>query len=230
MLSSWHIPPRPAVAHRRDNTFVDELPICANISHVARFGAIWRDWARFGAIWRGWSLRVEALCLPCLHESEDRLREKARDKEWLHVAKPHPFEGHGTDVVRVSSPDPPHSNDPINELVTLAFEAKTGEWFGCSEVGTNKVSGGMGLAFATRLAKVTEGHVWTVTRGSAIHVSSNGTETMDGLYYPGTLIVMRIPETEREIFALRGLVWVDASANRVATVYTSAPLCNRRLT
>ena len=137
--------------------------------------------------------------------------------------KARPFEGHGTDVVRVSSPDPPHSNDPINELVTLAFEAKTGEWFGCSEVGTNKVSGGMGLAFATRLAKVTEGHVWTVTRGSAIHVSSNGTETMDGLYYPGTLIVMRIPETEREIFALRGLVWVDASANRVATVYTSAP-------
>ena len=30
--------------------------------------------------------------------------------------------------------------------------------------------------------------------------------------------------------ALRGFVWVDASANRVATVYASAPLCNRRLT
>ena len=30
--------------------------------------------------------------------------------------------------------------------------------------------------------------------------------------------------------ALRGLVWVDASANRAATAYTSAPLCNRRLT
>ena len=30
--------------------------------------------------------------------------------------------------------------------------------------------------------------------------------------------------------ALRGLVWVDASANRVATVYTSTPLCNRQLT
>ena len=30
--------------------------------------------------------------------------------------------------------------------------------------------------------------------------------------------------------ALRGFVWVDASANRVATAYTSAPLCNRRLT
>ena len=186
-------------------------------------GAFWRNLARLGAIWRGWSLRIEALCLPCLHESEDHLREKARDKEQLRVAKPRPSEDHGTDAVRVSSPDPPHSNDPINELVTLAFEAKTGEWFGCSEVGTNKVSGGMGLAFATRLAKVTEGHVWTVTRGSAIHVSSNGTETMDGLYYPGTLMVMRIPETEREIFALRGLVWVDASANRVATVYTSAP-------
>ena len=30
--------------------------------------------------------------------------------------------------------------------------------------------------------------------------------------------------------ALRGLVWVDALANRVATVYTSTPLCNRQLT
>ena len=30
--------------------------------------------------------------------------------------------------------------------------------------------------------------------------------------------------------ALRGFVWVDASANRVATACTCAPLCNRRLT
>ena len=30
--------------------------------------------------------------------------------------------------------------------------------------------------------------------------------------------------------ALRRFVWVDASANRAATAYTSAPLCNRRLT
>ena len=30
--------------------------------------------------------------------------------------------------------------------------------------------------------------------------------------------------------ALRGLVWVDVSATRVATVYTSTPLCNRQLT
>ena len=30
--------------------------------------------------------------------------------------------------------------------------------------------------------------------------------------------------------ALRGLVWVDVSANRVATVYANAPLCNRQLT
>ena len=36
--------------------------------------------------------------------------------------------------------------------------------------------------------------------------------------------------TDRILMALRGFVWVDASANRVATVYTSAPLCNRRLT
>ena len=30
--------------------------------------------------------------------------------------------------------------------------------------------------------------------------------------------------------ALRGLVWVDVSANRVATAYASVPLCTRRLT
>ena len=36
--------------------------------------------------------------------------------------------------------------------------------------------------------------------------------------------------TDRILMALRGLVWVDASANRAATAYTSAPLCNRRLT
>ena len=36
--------------------------------------------------------------------------------------------------------------------------------------------------------------------------------------------------TKSEYVALRGLVWVDASANRVAAAYTSAPLRNRRLT
>ena len=36
--------------------------------------------------------------------------------------------------------------------------------------------------------------------------------------------------TDRILMALRGLVWVDASANRVATACTCAPLRNRRLT
>ena len=70
----------------------------------------------------------------------------------------------------------------------------------------------MGLAFAARLAKVTEGHVWTVTRGSAIHVSSNGTETMDGLYYPGTLIVMPYQRQRRKF--LIPICMMEARANQ----------------
>ena len=85
------------------------------------------------------------------------------------------------------------------DLLAMAFEQKTGQWYGRSHTGTNKVSGGMGLSFASHLVRAIGGHIWAISRNTAIHLSCAGTKKLEGLFYPGTLIVMRVPETLDEV-------------------------------
>lgn len=85
------------------------------------------------------------------------------------------------------------------DLLAMAFEQKTGQWYGRSHTGTNKVSGGMGLSFASHLVRAIGGHIWAISHSTAAHLSRAGTEELEGLFYPGTLIVMRVPETLDEV-------------------------------
>lgn len=95
--------------------------------------------------------------------------------------------------------NPAYSGKSDAELLAMAFERGTGQWIGRSRIGTNEVSGGKGLSFASSLVKKIGGHIWAVSRDSAVHISSDGTEPEEGLYYPGTLVVMRVPETMEEV-------------------------------
>lgn len=88
-----------------------------------------------------------------------------------------------------------------SEVMQMAFEAKTGQWCGRSKPGTRYMSGGIGLSVAAKLAKSVGGHVWAVSHDCSLHISKDGSETMTGLFYPGTLIVLRIPETQEEVLA-----------------------------
>lgn len=95
--------------------------------------------------------------------------------------------------------NPDYADKSDNELLELAFRRKTGEWYGRSQTGTGKVSGGMGLSFAASLARATGGHIWAISHNSALHLSNGGPEHLKNHFYPGTLIVMRIPETLDEV-------------------------------
>lgn len=85
------------------------------------------------------------------------------------------------------------------ERMEAAFKPGTGQWYGRSGLGGHMVSGGVGLSYVCKLAARLGGHVWTVSGQEAIHIGSNGTEKVDGLYYPGTVMVIRIPDTPVEV-------------------------------
>lgn len=86
-----------------------------------------------------------------------------------------------------------------NELLEKAFEYETGQWYGRSSYGSKEVSGGVGLSYSANLVRAVGGHLWAVSHSSAVHISSAGTTRLDGLYYPGTVISMKIPKTDREV-------------------------------
>lgn len=95
--------------------------------------------------------------------------------------------------------NPKYFGKTEDELLKLAFERKTGQWYERSTTGTGEVSGGMGLSFAASLVRAIGGHIWAVSHSSAVHLSRDETALLEGLFYPGTLVVMRIPETLDEV-------------------------------
>lgn len=85
------------------------------------------------------------------------------------------------------------------ERMEAAFRPGTGQWYGMSGLGGHMVSGGVGLSYVCRLATRLGGHVWSVSGSEAIHIGSGGTERVEGLFYPGTVVVIRIPDTPTEV-------------------------------
>lgn len=83
-----------------------------------------------------------------------------------------------------------------SELVAKAFERKTGQWYGRVPDGTSRVSGGVGLSISAGLAAALDGVIWCVSHGSAVEIRGGKTTVVDGLYYPGTVIVVRLPVTD----------------------------------
>lgn len=107
----------------------------------------------------------------------------------------------GVGIAKSMGDNPLYAGLSDRELVSKAFQVDTGEWFGVAPAGSNKVSGGKGLSFAANLAKVTGGHLWVITRNVALHITSDGEEVLNGLFYPGTFIILRVPETRTVIRA-----------------------------
>lgn len=84
-------------------------------------------------------------------------------------------------------------------LLARAFERETGEFYGNSDYGTSRVSGGMGLWATANIIRALDGRIWSVSLGHAVEVSPTGTSALPGMYYPGTIICMRFPVTDKEI-------------------------------
>ena len=107
----------------------------------------------------------------------------------------------GVGIAKSMGDNPSYAGLSDRELVSKAFKVGTGEWFGVMPAGSSKVSGGKGLSFAANLARITGGHLWVVTKNVALHITSDSEEILSGLFYPGTFIVLRVPETRSEIRA-----------------------------
>lgn len=113
----------------------------------------------------------------------------------------------GVGIVASMKGNPLYSSMKASEVMLSAFDNNTGEWYQRSRMGTNEVSGGIGLSYPARLIEALGGHLWAVSMESAVHIHSGGRETANGLWYPGTLIVLRIPNVNKAI--LESDIWDD---------------------
>lgn len=115
----------------------------------------------------------------------------------------------GVGIVESMRGNPLYSGMNKNEIMLAAFDNNTGEWYQRSRMGTNEVSGGIGLSYAARLIEATGGHLWAISMDAAVHISSEGRNAIEGLWYPGTLIVLRLPNVSKVI--LESEIWDDGA-------------------
>lgn len=113
----------------------------------------------------------------------------------------------GIGIVESMRDNPLYSSMGKRDVMLSAFDSNTGEWYQRSRMGTHEVSGGIGLSYPARLVKALGGHLWAVSMESAVHIHSEGRESTEGLWYPGTLIVLRIPNVKKTI--LESDIWDD---------------------
>ena len=91
------------------------------------------------------------------------------------------------------------------ERMLAAFEAEKGQWVGRPVAGDNKVGRGLGLSYPARLVERLGGHLWAISKETAIHICSGGREFVKDLFYPGTIIVLRVPNVGCEV--LESDIW-----------------------
>lgn len=104
----------------------------------------------------------------------------------------------GIGIVQSMRENPSYSSIKDETLLLKAFEHGTGQWYGNPQYGTNMVSGGEGLADLSELVGRLGGHVWVVSHGHAATIDREGIHLMNGMRYPGTVIVMRVPNCGTE--------------------------------
>lgn len=95
--------------------------------------------------------------------------------------------------------NPAYSDLDDEDLLKTAFDRYTGEFYGVPAYGTANVSGGMGLWIAANIVRALGGRIWAVSRENAIEISPEGSKSFGGMYFPGTIICMRFPVTNRVI-------------------------------
>lgn len=102
----------------------------------------------------------------------------------------------GIGIVASMRENPSYSDTSDGDLILKAFEHGTGQWYGHPQFGTGMVSAGEGLAGLSELVGRLGGHVWVVSHDHSAVVDGDGAHPMTGVTYPGTVIVMRVPDCD----------------------------------
>ena len=89
--------------------------------------------------------------------------------------------------------NPGFKNHSDFDLLLRAFEFGVGE----NVYGSNEVDEGYGcgygLAFASELAKASNGKLWAISNNNAIRFDGYSTTKLENCWFPGTVICMRVP-------------------------------------
>lgn len=99
----------------------------------------------------------------------------------------------GRGIASTMAGNPSYLGMEPRELMVKAFEAGCGERVGPQFFGKDGAGMGMGLTFAERFVRSSKGIMWVVSQRESVKVTSSGVKSLDGYWYPGTVIVMRIP-------------------------------------
>lgn len=80
-----------------------------------------------------------------------------------------------------------------SQLMAKAFEEGCGERVGAEFLGQDGAGMGMGLTIAERFVRKCGGIMWVVSSNEAVTVTSAGVAGSKAYWYPGTILVMRVP-------------------------------------
>lgn len=79
------------------------------------------------------------------------------------------------------------------ELLAQAFEYGVGENIFGANKSDEGYGCGYGLAFASKLARVSKGGLWAICNDDAVHIGEAGLKRIEGCWFPGTIVCMRVP-------------------------------------
>lgn len=99
----------------------------------------------------------------------------------------------GQGIVASMGGNPDYRGVEPEQLMRCALEEGYGQYYNAPAFSGTYASGGMGLAYPTRLTRALDGRMWVVSHDQALEVSRAGVAPIEGLFYPGTLVSMRIP-------------------------------------
>lgn len=108
----------------------------------------------------------------------------------------------GRGIVASMSDNPDYVDFDREQIMSCALEEGYGQYYGRKAFSGPFTSAGRGLMFPTRLVRALNGRMWIVSHNDALEVSGKGIEPIKGLFYPGTLISIRLPvEQNGKVFA-----------------------------
>ncbi len=99
----------------------------------------------------------------------------------------------GQGIATSMGTNPLYANQSPLERVLSALEERQGQYVGRPAFRDSETSGGMGLTLAMRTTTALGGQMWIVSRKEAIEVTEVGASAVRGLYYPGTVVSLRLP-------------------------------------
>ena len=105
----------------------------------------------------------------------------------------------GRGIVASMGDNPSYEGFSDDQKMMCALEEGYGQYYGRPDFSGVNTSAGRGLMYPTRLTKALDGRMWVVSHSHTLEVSGSGVRSVDGLFYPGTLVSLRLRVSERDV-------------------------------